>query len=85
MRPYAPISQLDSVTVIRKMPDAWASKTESENLEEFLRTEFGEIAIDQRKIKHRIRPCHRVQSEHLDHCSRSVFQSGFAGRLRVVR
>lgn len=41
VRPYAPISQLDSVTVIRKMPDAWASKTESENLEEFLRTEFG--------------------------------------------
>lgn len=41
VRPYAPISQLDSVTVIRKMPDPWASKTESENLEEFLRTEFG--------------------------------------------
>lgn len=41
VRPYAAISQLDSVTVIRKMPDAWASKTESENLEEFLRTEFG--------------------------------------------
>lgn len=41
VRPYASISQLDSVTVIRKVPDAWASRTESDNLEEFLKTEFG--------------------------------------------
>lgn len=70
VKPYAPISQLDSVTVIRKMPDEWASRTENENLEEFLRTEFGApeypetlIRLDDRRQKPQQSEAARTEEE----------------------
>jgi len=43
MRPYAPISTLDFVSVVLRPPAAWAEKWERDsNWEEHLQTEFGE-------------------------------------------